>query len=78
MYSKHRSYARRKGTAASKKLKRNATRNSQSVHFHSRIPLTVLFSKPPPLAVAVDFISKALHIQKKKNYYFSTYLPEKT
>lgn len=66
MYSKHISYARRKGTAASKKLKRNATRNSQSVHFHSRIPLTVLFSKPPPLAVAVDFISKALHIQKKR------------
>lgn len=46
-------------------LKRNATSNSPSLYFHSKIPLTLPFSNSPPLAVTVDFISKALYLQKR-------------
>lgn len=43
-------------TYCCKEVKRNATRYSQSLHFHSKIPFIVAFSKPPALAVTVNFV----------------------
>lgn len=43
-------------TYCCKDVKRNATHYSQSLHYHSKTPLIVAFSKPPALAVTINFL----------------------
>lgn len=60
-----------------KDVKKGIQLYSRFLHFHSKIPLIVAFSKPPASTVSVNFIFTFTYWRScifKENYYFSSYL----